>query len=113
MDKCIFCLIANKIIPSKIKYEDGEIIAFPDIEPKAKVHILIMPKRHIESLNDLKGVETLLMGKIIFAAKKIAKAEMIDKSGYRLCINTGSNGGQIIDHLHLHLLGAEKLHSIT
>ena len=106
---CIFCDIANKKSPAKILYEDDEILAFPDINPSAPVHILIIPKKHIKSANELEAENQVLLGKMILTAKKLAKENKIDQSGYRLVINTGKDGGQIIEHLHLHLLGGKKL----
>ena len=106
---CIFCNIVNKKSPAKIIYEDDKIIAFPDINPSAPVHILIIPKKHIKSANELKAEDQALLGKMILTAKKLAKENKIDQSGYRLVINTGKDGGQIIEHLHLHLLGGKKL----
>jgi len=106
---CIFCDIINKKSPAKILYEDDEIIAFPDINPSAPVHILIIPKKHIKSANELEAENQVLLGKMILTAKKLAKENKIDQSGYRLVINTGKDGGQIIEHLHLHLLGGKKL----
>ena len=106
---CIFCDIINKKSPAKILYEDDEIIAFPDINPSAPVHILVIPKKHIKSVNELETKDRAIVGKMILVAKKLAKENKINQSGYRLVINTGKDGGQIIEHLHLHLLGGKKL----
>jgi len=106
---CIFCKIAAKKLPSKIQYEDENMVAFDDINPKAPVHILIVPKKHIGSVNDLKSKDTELVGKMIFVAQKLAKEKGIAKTGYRIIINTGAHGGQIVDHIHLHLMGGGKL----
>lgn len=106
---CIFCDIINKKSPANILYEDDEMIAFPDINPSAPVHILIIPKKHIKSANELEAKDQALLGKMILTAKKLAKENKIDQSGYRLVINTGKDSGQIIEHLHLHLLGGKKL----
>jgi len=103
MNDCIFCQIAAKKVPSKIQYEDDEIIAFDDIAPKAPVHILIVPKRHIESVNELKKEDIELIGKVILVAKKLAQEKGL--KGYKLVFNVGREGGQLVDHLHLHLLG--------
>lgn len=109
MKNCIFCKIAKKELPAKIEYEDKEIVAFDDIAPKAPVHILIVPKRHIASINELKKSDALIIGKLVLVAQKLAKEKGIDQSGYRLVFNTGANSGQIVDHIHLHLLGGQKL----
>jgi len=105
MEDCLFCKITNKEISSDIVYEDSEIVAFKDIKPKASIHILILPKKHIESVNHLEIEDKNLMGNLFLAAKKIAKEK--DLKGYKLAINVGRKGGQLIDHLHLHLLGGE------
>jgi len=103
MSECIFCKIVKKQVPSDIVYEDEDIIAFKDINPGAPVHILIVPKVHISSLNEL--ADTELAGKMILAAKKVAKMYNIDKSGYKLIVNTGEGAGQLVRHIHMHLLG--------
>jgi histidine triad (HIT) family protein len=105
---CIFCKIAKKEIPTKIIYEDKDIIAFEDIKPVVPVHILIIPKKHLISA-DLKEKDGKIVGKILIAAKTIAKKRKIDKTGYRLVLNVGKDAGQTIEHLHIHLLGGKKL----
>lgn len=109
MAECIFCKIARKEIVSEIQFEDDDIIAFRDIKPMAPVHILIIPKKHIVSAADLQEEDIVLMGKIIFTAKKIAQDLGVAKSGYKLLIRVGSHGGQEVDHLHLHIIGGAKL----
>lgn len=106
---CIFCKIITREIPAKIVYEDSEILAFPDIHPVAPVHILIIPKRHIESVNNLTDSDGELAGKLILAAKKIAEDLNISENGYKLLIRTGADGGQEVAHIHLHLIGGAKL----
>ena len=106
---CIFCEIINKNIPSEIVFEDDEIMAFRDVDPRAPVHILIIPKRHISGLSDAKESDKELMGRICLAAAEIAEREGINLSGYRLVANTGSDAGQAVDHLHFHLLGGRAL----
>lgn len=101
---CIFCDIINKKVPSDILYEDESFVVFRDIKPSAPVHILIVPKDHIASINDLEKKHRELMGNLFLLAKKIAQEERID-DGYKLAFNTGRKGGQLIDHLHLHLMG--------
>ena len=98
---CLFCKIANKEQDTEIVYEDDNFVAFNDIHPKSPVHILVVPKRHIESVMALEDSDKELMGELILTAKNIAK----ELKGYKLLINVGRQGGQIIDHLHLHLLG--------
>lgn len=105
--ECIFCKIINKEMPTDMVYEDDNFIAFKDIHPKAPVHILILPKKHIISVNHLEIQDKALMGELILIAQKIAKDKNL--KGYKLLINVGREGGQIIDHLHLHLL-AGKAH---
>lgn len=106
MDDCIFCKIINKETPKEaedIFYEDDKIIAFYDINPVAPIHILIVPKEHIISVAHLKDQDKELMGELILVAKKIAEDKNL--KGYKLIINVGREGGQTIDHVHLHLLG--------
>ena len=100
---CVFCDIIRKKVSAEIIYEDGTLIAFNDASPKAPLHILIAPKKHIESIKDTDKHDELLLGKIIGAARVIAKDKSLN--GYRLIFNVGREGGQIVDHLHLHLLG--------
>ncbi len=112
MEKCVFCKIANKEISSEnIEYEDKTVIAFPDMHPIAPVHILIIPKKHIASINDLPENEEgeKIAGKLIMIAKKLAKKKGIDKDGYKLLFRTGKYGGQEVPHIHLHLIGGAPL----
>ena len=106
---CIFCKIVSGEIPSDKLYEDEELIAFRDINPQAPVHILIIPKLHIASTNELTIEHQKLITGLILAAKKLADRENIASSGYRLVLNCGQNGGQAVAHLHLHLLGGRRL----
>ena len=105
MDNCIFCKIIKKEIPSDIFYEDQEFIVLKDIKPKAPVHYLIIPKQHIESINHLKEENKGLIGAMFLTAQKIADKLGLKDKGYKLTFNVGRGGGQIIDHLHLHILG--------
>lgn len=105
MQDCIFCNIANKKTPAQIVYENKKIIAFKDIHPKAPLHLLIIPKKHIPSVAHLKIEDKTLMGELILTAQKIAKEKKL--KGYKLMINVGRPAGQIIDHLHLHLLSGK------
>jgi histidine triad (HIT) family protein len=106
---CIFCKIAEKEIPADIVYEDGDVIAFCDAHPIAPVHILIIPKKHIASITDISEGDTMLMGKLIAAAKKIAEDLKISEKGYKLLIRVGEHGGQEVKHIHLHLIGGARL----
>ena len=102
---CIFCKIVKGEISSEIIYSDKDFIAFKDIRPKAPVHILIIPKKHIVSINHLEDGDKELMGELFLIVKKIAKEVNLKDKGYKLVFNVGRGGGQVIDHLHLHLLG--------
>ncbi|HLX63166.1 MAG TPA: histidine triad nucleotide-binding protein [Planctomycetota bacterium] len=109
MSDCIFCKIGAKQIQSMVVFDDDDLIAFRDINPQAPVHILIIPKKHYTSLNDVEAAEIGLIGRMFSAAKSIAKQEKINGSGYRLVMNTGANAGQSVAHLHLHLLGGRVM----
>lgn len=103
---CLFCKIINKEVPSDIIYEDEKIISFKDIHPKAPIHFLILPKKHIPSINHLEKTDKELTGDLFLIAKNIARDKNLN--GYKLVINVGREGGQLIDHLHLHLLAGWK-----
>jgi len=107
-DDCLFCKIAKKEIPAKIRYEDDMFVAIDDIEPKAPVHILVLPKKHIPSIAALEDEDAKLIAKMILVARDIAKKAGIE-NGYRLVFNSGPDAGQTVDHLHLHILGGAKL----
>jgi histidine triad (HIT) family protein len=106
---CIFCQIVAGEIPSEFLYEDDEFAAFNDIQPQTPIHILIIPKKHIVSIADLADEDVQLMGRMIAVAKKVAEDAGVAEKGYRLVINTKPDGGQVIMHLHMHLLGGRKL----
>ena len=106
---CLFCKIINGQIPSSKVYEDELVYAFRDIEPQAPVHILIIPKEHIASANDLNDRNCAIVGHIFSVAAKIAKSEGIEKGGYRIVNNCGADGGQTVGHLHFHMLGGRSL----
>lgn len=106
---CIFCRIVNRESAAEIVYEDEEIVAFKDVHPAAPVHLLIVPRRHIPTLADLEAEDTPLLGRLIAVANDLARAHDLDKSGYRLVINCGREGGQLVFHLHVHLLGGKVL----
>jgi len=102
---CIFCQIVSGEIPSETVYQDEEVMAFRDINPKATTHIIVIPKTHIPSLAHVTEEQLPLMGRLLGAISKLAKDEGISESGYKVVINCGQGGGQIVPHLHLHLLG--------
>jgi histidine triad (HIT) family protein len=107
---CLFCRIAAGDIPSKIIYQDDDVLAFHDIQPQAKYHVLIIPRRHIaSSLNDLEPEDDQVILKILRTARNIARELGIDESGYRLVVNTGHDAGQSVFHIHFHVLGGEPL----
>lgn len=105
---CLFCKIANHEQDADIFYEDEKIIVFKDINPKADIHLLIVPKKHIISIDRLEEVDRELISDMIFLAKKISLDNKISEKGYRLVFNVGRGGGQIIDHIHLHLMSGLK-----
>jgi len=109
MEDCIFCKIANKDIPAKAVYEDGEIIAFDDINPQAPVHVLLIPRKHYTSLNDLTDDEQALLGHILLKARHIAQLKGIKDSGYRIVLNTARDSGQEVFHIHFHVLGGRRM----
>ncbi len=100
---CVFCKIIRKELPSEFIFENSEIVAIKDIHPKAPAHFLILSKEHITSVKELKEDQPELAGKMILAAKRIADSEKL--SGYKLVFNVGKEGGQVVEHIHLHLLG--------
>jgi len=108
MEKCLFCKIAEHEIKSDIVYEDNQIIAFKDINPQAPVHILIIPKKHIKSINDITESDIPVLGNIIKISAKIANEFGCAKTGFRLVVNTGHDAGQAVDHLHFHFLSGRK-----
>lgn len=108
MADCIFCAIANKEIPSNIVYEDDKIICFKDLEPQAPVHVLIIPKKHIASLDDVEECDKELLAHIMLKVKEIAQILELE-NGYRLVNNCGEDGFQTVKHLHFHLLGKRKM----
>ncbi len=106
---CIFCKIIKKQVTSDIIFENERIIVFKDIEPIAPVHLLIVPKKHILSINQLEDEDKELIGEMFLIAREVSKQEKVDKNGYRLIFNVGEDAGQTVDHLHLHLIGGKKL----
>lgn len=109
MEDCIFCKIAAGIIPSTKVFEDDRVFAFRDINPQAPTHILIIPKRHYTDLAELDRHDQPLMGYLIHTAIRLAADEGIARKGYRVSINCGPDGGQVMQHVHVHLLGGREL----
>jgi histidine triad (HIT) family protein len=105
---CLFCKIVSGDIPAKRLYEDDRVLAFPDINPQAPVHILIIPKQHLASHAHATPEDAAMLGHLISAAGEIVRAKNL-ANGYRLVINTGPDGGQTVDHLHIHLLGGRPM----
>ena len=109
MEDCVFCKIIKGEIPSKKVYEDDEILAFYDINPIAKVHVLVIPKMHIQSLLELKEENKDLLFHIFEKINEVSKIVGVDKTGFRVISNVGEDSGQAVKHLHFHILGGEKL----
>ena len=106
---CLFCKIVEKKIPADIVYESEDIIAFKDIEPKAPIHCLIIPKKHISTINDIDESNSNIIGLMYEAAAQLARTLNVDKDGYRVVMNCNSNGGQTVYHIHLHFLAGRQL----
>jgi len=106
---CVFCKIISGEIASQTLHQDDEVIAFRDINPRAPIHILIVPRQHIATLNELTDRDLPILGKMAGVAKKLAEREGIFERGYRLVINCGPEGGQLVPHLHMHLMGGRQL----
>ncbi len=109
MSDCLFCkMVSGEIAPDKV-YEDDDVLAFRDLNPQAPLHLLVIPKLHISTLNDLEEDHALLLGKMFLAAKKIAHQEGVSEEGYRTVINCNRDGGQSVYHIHLHLLAGRGM----
>ncbi|MFO7910901.1 MAG: histidine triad nucleotide-binding protein [Desulfotignum sp.] len=104
-EDCLFCRIANKEVETEFLYEDDTYVVFKDINPAAPVHLLLVPRCHIRSINDLAPAHESLVGGLFSLAAKMAKEQGVDKSGYKLLFNVEKGGGQMVFHLHLHLIG--------
>jgi len=109
MADCLFCKIATREIPGSIVYEDDHVLAFNDIKPQAPTHLLVIPKRHIESLNELTTGDDQIIGELVRRAAAIARERGIHSSGYRIVFNTNRDAGQTVFHIHLHLLGGRSM----
>jgi len=112
MSECVFCKLIKGGVSRGILYEDEDVIAFPDIFPKYKIHVLIIPKKHLVSVLDASPKDDDILGKMLRVGGKIAREKGIADDGFRLLTNTGENAGQSVQHLHVHLLGGEKLRAI-
>lgn len=110
MDDCLFCKIAGGKIPAKLVLDETDVVAFEDINPQAPVHLLVIPRRHVPSLNEAKDDDAPMLGKLMTAARRLAREKGIDTSGYRVVVNTMAGAGQSVFHVHLHLLGGRALH---
>ena len=109
MEDCVFCKIIKGEIPSEKVYEDEQIVAFKDIAPAAPIHVLVIPKKHIATLLDIKEEDTALMGDMMQAVKKVAKKLGIEEIGFRLIVNCGKDSGQEVMHIHFHILAGMKM----
>ena len=109
MENCIFCKIADHEMEAKIIHEDDDVVAFHDIRPRAPVHVLIIPRKHIPTINDITEDDQELVGKLFVLAKYLAKEFNLSESGYRLVFNCNRDAGQDVYHIHLHLLGGRKM----
>jgi histidine triad (HIT) family protein len=109
MESCLFCRIASKELPSKIAHEDDQVVAFHDINPQAPVHVLIVPRKHIATLNDVQPADAPLLGHMFQVAKKMAEQYGVEQNGYRTVFNVNADAGQTVFHLHLHVIGGRRL----
>ncbi|MEG2712155.1 MAG: histidine triad nucleotide-binding protein [Clostridia bacterium] len=109
MEDCLFCKIVKGDVPSKVVYETEDVLVFEDIHPVAPVHVLVIPKVHIQDMNYINEDNSRIVSKIYEAIAHVAKELNIDKEGYRVICNCGENGGQVVNHLHYHLLGGKHL----
>lgn len=109
MENCIFCKIAKGEIPSSKVYENDQVLAFEDIHPMAPVHVVVIPKAHIPTLMDLAGERMKDVDALVRGVQEVARIKQIDQTGFRTVINCGEEGGQVVPHLHLHVLGGQKL----
>jgi len=105
MADCLFCKIAKKQIPAKTAYEDDEVLAFDDINPAAPAHVLVIPKKHIATLNDAEAADQAVLGKMLLVAAQVARERGVAGSGWRTTINVGADAHQLVFHVHLHMMG--------
>jgi histidine triad (HIT) family protein len=106
---CVFCNIAQGQIPATVVFENEDVMAFRDLNPQAPTHALVIPKRHISTINDVNEQDAALLGKMVLAAKTVASTEGFHEAGYRLVFNVNSDGGQTVYHIHLHILGGRPM----
>ena len=109
MNECIFCKIANREIPAKVVYEDDIALAFDDINPQAPVHVLLIPKEHYASLNDIPEEKKDLLGHLLLKARHVAQQKGVKENGYRIVLNTAKDSGQDVFHIHFHVLGGRRM----
>jgi histidine triad (HIT) family protein len=112
MGDCIFCKIVDGSLKADVVFRDEQVVAFRDLHPAAPTHILVVPKRHINSVNSLEESDAALVGHMFVAAKEIAAQEGLAEDGYRLTVNTGAQGGQTVFHMHLHLIGGRQMRAM-
>ncbi len=105
---CLFCKIVKGDVPSTFLYEDDDLVVFRDINPAAPVHLLLVPKKHVRSINDIKDEDAAIISKLFFVARQMAKEQEVNETGYKLLFNVEKGGGQEIFHVHLHLIGGWK-----
>lgn len=106
---CIFCKIIHKTIPAKIAYEDEEVLAFHDLHPQAPVHMLVIPKKHISTINQIEPQDQMLAGKLLLTAQKLAKEQGFADAGFRVVMNCNEQGGQTVYHIHMHVLAGRHM----
>ena len=106
-DDCIFCKLANKVIPTDVVYENDEVMAFNDANPQMPVHVLIVPKQHYDNIGD--DIPEELLGRMFAAVKEVARIKGVEDSGYRVLVNTGADAGQVVNHVHIHVLGGAPM----
>ena len=108
MDECLFCKIVNNEVPCELVFENEYLLAFRDINPQAPTHILVIPRKHISTINELETEDAVLVGEILLTARNLAKVENIDQDGFRTVFNCNKDAGQTVFHIHLHLLGGRR-----
>lgn len=106
---CLFCKIAAKEIPAKLLFEEDDLLAFSDIHPVAPTHALVIPKKHIQSLNEASPDDAALLGKLMLAAQRVAREAKLESSGWRAVVNNGAGAGQSVFHVHIHVLGGRAM----
>lgn len=109
MSDCLFCKIRDGEIPADLVYQDDEVLAFNDVNPQAPTHLLIIPKKHLSTVNDVKQEDEVMMGKLFSAAKQIAAEKGLSEDGYRLVVNCNEGAGQTVFHIHMHLLAGRAM----